>query len=67
MSVADTTQGRGNGGSRNGTWADLRLYQLYQHEEASMQRTTRRRVMVVSNPDPTDESDGEVEIKTVGC
>ena len=27
-----------------------------------MQRTSKRRVMVVSNPDPTDDSEGEFEI-----
>lgn len=34
-------------------------YQLYQHEEASMHRTSKRRVMIVSNPDPTDDSEEE--------
>jgi len=37
-------------------------YQLCQHEEESMQRTSKRRVMVVSNPDPTDDSEGEFEM-----
>lgn len=37
-------------------------YRLYQHEEMSMQRMYKRRVMVVSNPDPADDSDGEFEI-----
>ncbi|KAF8843327.1 hypothetical protein BDN67DRAFT_964390 [Paxillus ammoniavirescens] len=34
----------------------------YQNEDAGLQRTTRRRFMVVSNPDPPDESDTEVEM-----
>lgn len=39
-------------------------YQRYQHEAPSMQRTSRRRVMIVSNPDPTDDSEGEFEMMT---
>ncbi|KIK99632.1 hypothetical protein PAXRUDRAFT_822550 [Paxillus rubicundulus Ve08.2h10] len=34
----------------------------YQNEDVGLQRTTRRRFMVVSNPDPFDESDTEVEM-----
>jgi hypothetical protein len=33
-----------------------------QNEDAGLQRITRRRFMVVSNPDPPDESDTEVEM-----
>lgn len=69
MPVADTAaQGKGN--VVQGTIRELtrvgRQYQLYRHEEG-MRRTARRRVMVVSNPDPTDESEGELGMKTRKC
>lgn len=29
-----------------------------------MRRTSKRRVMIVSNPDPTDDGEGEFEVVT---
>lgn len=48
------------------TWG-WEQHQLHQHEEASMQRTSRRRVMIVSNPDPTDDSEGEFDMMIRKC
>jgi len=44
-------------------WQAPPKYQLYQHEEVSVQRTHKRRVMVVSNPDPPTDDEEEFEMK----